>query len=744
MLVKRINRLKPEELLVDESIFALQNGFIGIRGNFAEGYSDNDIKENLINGIYNTYNYIYEENSPMFPQTGQRIINVIDGQTIEIYADNIKIDLTSSKLNTLERILDLESGLYSRKAEYKTPQGLEVMIKEERIVSFVIPELYLVKLTVEPLNRDAEFRIVSHLKLPQSIKMERSDSRIHKPTESQLILRKAEEEQGFMKMIAETTISKLFVGAGALHNQAFDFMVEANGIEARKTVKLDKNTAFTLEKLVFYSDNQEDSEAELQTLFENCKDYSFNTLLELQKQHVQDFWERTKINIYGNDEIDKRVKYNLFQLYSSCPNTHNLSIPAKGLTGEGYEGHYFWDTEIYMIPFFAINHPGKAKKLLMYRYQHLQQAKEEARKHGIDVGAKFPWRTINGYEVSPYFLAGSAQYHINCDIAYAFIKYYQFTGDIDFMINYGFEVILESSRFLYESGNYHDGKFHINNVTGPDEYTTLVNDNYFTNSMTQFQFKFLSEFFHKNKSDLQERIKTLKVDEAEITAFEQAAEKMNLIFDEKLGIFAQDSSFLKKKELDLARLPKEKFPLLLHYHPLFIYRHQVLKQADVLLSLILLDYDDQDIIKKNFEYYLARTTHDSSLSKCIHAIVAYRLGLNDLATDMLENIIAMDFDNTNKNTDHGLHIANSGGIYLAIMLGVFGLEYDEKSIRINPVLPRNMDGIETSITYHENKIDIRLADKIYIKVSKPINLGVYTDTISIDGEYQCDYKQYAN
>ncbi|MDT8336505.1 MAG: hypothetical protein RQ856_01605 [Candidatus Izemoplasmatales bacterium] len=744
MLVIRDNRLKEEELLVDESIFTLQNGLIGIRGNFAEGYGVNHIKETLVNGFLNFYNYIYEENSPKFPQIGQRIINVIDGQTVEFYLDGKQLNLKTAELINLKRELDLSTGLYKRESLYKTKDNLDVLITEKRLVLFEIRELFVLEISIKILNSDANVRVVSKLSLPEPMKNERLDSRIHKPSEAQLLLEDIIIDKNYSLIKASTTKSRMSIVTGCFHNQNLKIETSKTGIEASQGFFLEKSDEFSLEKYVIYTPStiHEDIVKSNQEIYQKIKNKSFDYFLKLQKKHLDNFWEHTNLNIYGNEELDRRVKYNLFQLYSSALDSDMVSIPAKGLTGEGYEGHYFWDTEIYMVPFFTINHPKLAKNLLLYRYNKRKEAKEEALNQGIDKGIKFPWRTINGYEVSPYFLAGSAQYHINADIAYAFIKYYQLTNDLEFMINYGFEIVLETSRFLYAAGNYHQGKFHINNVTGPDEYTTMVNDNYYTNSMTKNQFEFLVDFYYKNKSNLTKHIEELKLTEKEILDFQKAHEAISIIFNEKLRVYAQDSSFFTKAELDLNKLPKETFPLLLHYHPLFIYRHQVLKQADVLLSMILLNNYDLDILRSNFDYYLKRTTHDSSLSKCIHAIAALSLGMVDLGSRYLEDIINMDFDNLNNNTDHGLHIANSGGIYLAIILGIFGFKFDSEQVCFNPILPKDMKGIETTVNYHGIDITINLSSKINIKVSKPIIIGIYTDKILIKDYYQCDYKSF--
>ncbi len=741
MKIIRNNRIKHNELLVDESIFALQNGYMGTRGNFAEGYGLNETKETLINGFYNYYDFIYEENSLAFPQKGQRIVNVIDGQTVEIYVDDQLLNLKNAELINLKRELDLSNGLYYREAHYRTKDEKEFLITENRLSSQLQKEIFIIKLGIKAINCSSKVKIVSKLSMPIPIKLERSDSRIHKPTKVQLVMSDLGMEKDFAFIKAKTTKSDLELCTTFFHNKKLIYSRTENGIKAEIEVELNYGESFELEKYLIYTASHLHKKV-LENNLEIVKTYlgkDFNYYLSHQEKIISDFWQNCELTIEGNNFLDERLKYNLYQLYSSASNDYRLNIPAKGLTGEGYEGHYFWDTEIYMIPFFTITQPEIAKSLLLYRYYHLDEAKKEALNHGVNKGVKFPWRTINGNEVSPYFPAGSAQYHINADIAYAVIMYYHYTNDFQFMIDYGFELILETARFLYAIGNYSKGKFHINNITGPDEYTTLVNDNYFTNSVTKYQFEFLDNFYKKYKQELLEKSKTLAFDENEIIKFKTAAELMTLNFDDELGVFAQDSSFLTKSELDLSGIPKDKFPLLLNYHPLFIYRHQILKQADVLLSMFLLDFQDNLLLKNNFDFYLKRTTHDSSLSKCIHSIIAFRLGEIDLGTKFLNEIISMDFDNLHHNTDHGLHIANSGGIYLAIIFGVLGLRIKEDKLILKPVMLKNIKGIKTRINYRNTEIVISLSNQIEIKVSKPIQIGIYNDEVKIITTHLCDY-----
>jgi alpha,alpha-trehalose phosphorylase len=741
MIISRLNRLDNNELLVDESIFALQNGLIGVRGNFSEGYNERDYKQTLINGFYNLYDYKYEENSPAFPQKGQRIVNVIDGQTIEIYLENTAINLENCELRKLERHFNLKKGYSQRTAEYITKKGYIINIYEEKLVSFTQKELLIIKLRISSPNYKGKLKIVSRLRLPNKSTLDTSDTRINMASNDQLNIHEKYFNKDKVVLLSETTASKLKLAVGMTHSLPVEYISSFRGINAEIEINLEKD--FEIDKFVTFTPNtiyEKHLEDNLKILDE-AKKMGLDYYKHQQKAYLDKFWNEVNVVIDGNNTLNKSINYNIYQLNSCSVNNTKLSIPAKGLTGEGYEGHYFWDTEIYMIPFFIVTNPEKAKTLLLNRYNAFEKGKDIAKSQGATKGVKIPWRTINGAEVSPYYPAGSAQYHINSDVAYSVIKYFQFTKDFDFMVNYGFEMLLETARFLYDVGNYYNNAFHINNVTGPDEYTAVVNDNYYTNSMAKYHFESLGDFYYKYKRKLDLVKKKLDFSDQEIDELIRAANLMELPFSNELNVVLQDDSFLQKRPLEFNKLPREKFPLILHYHPLYIYKHQVLKQADTLLSMFLLDYSDLEIFTNSFNYYLPKTTHDSSLSKCIHAIAAFRLGKVDLGYEYLEDIAKIDMENTHHNTDHGIHIANSGGIYLTILYGLLGFRIKDDKIIFRPVLPKEIKTLQFKLIYKNTEINIKLDSEIGFRVDKPIELGIYSNNILVEDVYSCDYRK---
>jgi alpha,alpha-trehalose phosphorylase len=346
---------------------------------------------------------------------------------------------------------------------------------------------------------------------------------------------------------------------------------------------------------------------------------------------------------------------------------------------------------MYMVPYFLLTNPMQAKRLLLHRYHGLQEARQEARNLGHPRGAKYPWRTINGTEASPYFPAGSAQYHINAIIAYQFIQYHLLTKDEAFLLDYGFEVLYDTAQIYLEIGYHTDDGFEILGVTGPDEYTALVDNNYYTNSMAQYHMEYLVRFFEQYEARLRPGFDPSVVNECR-----KAAKRMVLRFDETRNIHPQDDSFLRKKPVDLATWKR---PLLLHYHPMTIYRHQVCKQADVIASYLLLDNVPEDVMRDSLNFYERVTTHDSSLSKCIFSIQHLRVGQQDIGEAYFHEQLQIDFDNTYGNTGHGLHLANMGGTYLVLVLGFLGLRWNDEGLAIRPKLPSGVRRIQAPIHY---------------------------------------------
>jgi len=436
-------------------------------------------------------------------------------------------------------------------------------------------------------------------------------------------------------------------------------------------------------------------------------------LYKKQAAYLTDYWSNCTVEIDGDEPLNNAIRFSLYQLIQSVGKDRYSNIAPKGLSGDGYEGHYFWDSEMYIQPFFTITNPDISKKLIEYRYATLDMARENARILGHKSGALYPWRTIMGRECSGFFPAGSAQYHINGDIAYSIVAYYLATKDIMFIQEMGAEIVLETARLWLEVGNFHQGKFHINGVTGPDEYTCIVNNNYYTNVLAQYHLNWAVKIYHllETTGGLNKLEQKIQLKPQEIEAFKKAADHMYLPYDEKLKINPQDDSFLQKQPWDLKDIPKDKFPLLLHYHPLYLYRHQVCKQADTVLAhFILEDAQSKETMLNSFQYYEKITTHDSSLSRGIFGIMAARLGLEEKAFAYFKDTARFDLDDKHKNTHDGLHIANMGNNYMAVVYGFGGFRLKESGIFLAPILPRAWTAYRFKIRIEDSRIMVHVKE----------------------------------
>ena len=441
---------------------------------------------------------------------------------------------------------------------------------------------------------------------------------------------------------------------------------------------------------------------------------SFEEVLKLQKEYLKDFWKDAYIQIVSEENLEESINYSSYALLQSLGTDGKTNIAAKGLSGSGYEGHYFWDTEMFIFPVFLHLQPDLAKNILHYRINTLDKARENRQLFGYQTGALYPWRTISGTESSAFFEAGSAQHHINADIAYAFIQYFHYTNDWQLMLDGGLDVLIETARVFLEIGYEKNDLFHIDKVTGPDEYTVMVNDNYYTNKMVAYHFKETAELLKILKQSMPEQFfdlcERLKVTDSEIQKMSRYSKMMAQPFDDKLGILAQDRDFLNKNFWPYTK-EETNYPLLLNYHPLMIYRYQISKQADAVLALMLFqDEFDLETVKNTISYYDTITTHDSSLSYSTFSIVYSRLGNVEKGYQYFLENARMDLDNLHHNTKDGIHTASMGGTFQAILYGFCNLTIKGDQLSLKPNLPKQIKEIHLPIQFRSRKFLIHVTE----------------------------------
>ncbi|SDJ98076.1 glycoside hydrolase family 65 protein [Sediminibacillus albus] len=692
--------LDEKSLLLNESLFALGNGYLGVRGNFEEGYQqgNNSIRGTYINAFHDETEISYGEKLHAFPDTQQKLVNIIDSQDVTIFIDGELFSLFSGKVMEYEQNLHFDGGYSERIIRWLSPNGKEVKLHFRRMVSFVLKELFLIDIKVEPVTPVNEIKIVSSVNGDVSNYIDKNDPRVASGHAKRLFVKEAGMQAEYSIVRNQTMVTNLEVACVtdstvAASDYQYNSETSESGVKEIYTCNGNKPVQFT--KFNVYTDTLRHQEKLVETglgILQKIKGAVFEDFIVEQTAYLTNFWNNSDVTISGDQALQEGIRFNLFHLLQSVGKDPVSNIAAKGLSGEGYEGHYFWDTEIYMFPVFLMTNPDLAKNLLVQRYSTLDSARLRAKEMGHSKGALFPWRTITGTESSGFFPAGTAQYHISADIAYSYVQYFLATTDVSFLKDYMAEVLFETARLWMDTGHMYNGQFRIDNVTGPDEYTCIVNNNYYTNIMAKNNLNWAAKVYkllEEVDSTLLDRMKAeLSLNEEEVREWTEAAENMYLPYDEKLGINAQDDTFLQKNRWDLQATPKEKFPLLLNYHPLTLYRYQVCKQADTVLGHFLLE-DEQNLetIKKSYDYYEQVTTHDSSLSYCIFSIMASKLGYTEKAYDYFMKTARLDLDNTHGNTKDGLHMANMGGTWMAIVYGFAGLRLKETGLSFAPFLP---------------------------------------------------------
>ncbi|MDQ0414101.1 glycoside hydrolase family 65 protein [Mesobacillus stamsii] len=718
------NERTQDSLLLEESLYSLGNGYLGIRGNFEEGYGEGmeSIRGAYQNAFHDIIEIPYGEKLFAFPETQQKLVNVIDSQTVQIFfgEEEERFSLFEGKVLSYNRQLHLDKGYADRVIHWQSPAGKEVKLTFRRLVSFFYRELFVIETMIEPVNFFGKVKILSSINGNIANYVNPNDPRVGSGHAKMLSVKETGISQEILYTLNETFVSKLQTSCVSTHHLSGaegvpEFVKKDSGVEM--VIDFQLSGPVKLTKWNVYTDNLRHEGNIVEQgmgIIQNLRDKTFDQILELQTEYMEGFWEGSDIIIRGDDNLQEGIRFNLFQLLQSTGRDKYSNISAKGLSGEGYEGHYFWDTEIYILPVFMLSHPDLAKQLLRYRYSILDHARARAKEMGHKQGALFPWRTISGGESSSYFPAGTAQYHISADIAYSYVQYYLATEDRDFIMEYGAEVLFETARLWLEVGHYHEGLFKIDAVTGPDEYTCIINNNYYTNVMAKYNLQWAAKMYKmmldKEPEQLAQLADRLKLSTAEVSSWEKAGQNIYLPYDKELKINPQDDSFLKKAVWDFDHTPKDHYPLLLHYHPLTLYRYQVCKQADTVLAHFLLEEEqDFETIKNSFSYYERITTHDSSLSSCIFSIMAAKIGDYKKAYEYFIETARLDLDNTHGNTKDGLHMANMGGTWMSIVYGFAGLRLKENGIVLNPSIPENWSQYGFKVKYKGMRLDILIS-----------------------------------
>jgi len=738
-----------EDVGVTETLFAVANGYLGLRGNFPEGRHEYE-HGTYINGFHETFQIRHAENAYGFAEIGQTIINAPDAKVMRVYVDDEPLSLDVADVREYERVLDMREGVLRRHIRWMTPSGKDVVVDDERFVSFEEKHLAVLRLTITVLNSDAPVTISCQVINRQDGENVYGGTPIvpkkagFDPRKAERIEERVLQPQEYWQDENRSAFGYRVTQSGMALGVAADHVVETeNEVEARRLIEPDiaKNVfrvharagvPTTVTKFVAYHTSRGVPPRELvdrcRRTLDRAMSTGCDTLLAHQAEWLAGFWDRSDVRIAGHDDLQQATRWCLFQLAQASARADGLGVPAKGMTGSGYSGHYFWDTEIYVLPFLTYTTPQWARNALRMRYLMLPAARRRAFQLN-EAGALFPWRTISGEEASAYYAAGTAQFHINADIVYALAKYVRATGDVDFLHREGIDIAVETARLWTTLGFWRtsdDGErtFHIHGVTGPDEYTTVVNDNLFTNVMARFNLRFAARVVRELAAADGEAFRTmvtrLNLEAGEADAWERAAEAMYIPFSPALGIHPQDHVFLEREIWDLENTPADKRPLLLHYHPLVIYRYQVLKQADVVLALFLQGnhFSPEDKLA-DFEYYDPLTTGDSTLSAVVQSILAAEVGYQDLALEYFRQSLFVDLADLHHNAADGVHVASAGGVWTALVCGFGGMRDHFGELTFDPRLPAAWPELSYALEWQGTRLDITLRrDSLTVRASE--------------------------
>ena len=733
---------RPDDLGVTETLFSVANGYLGMRGNPEEGrpaYAHGT----FVNGFHETWPIRHAESAFGFARTGQTIVNAPDTKVLKIYVDDEPLTFGTADLEHYERRLDFRDGVLRRHLIWRTPSGKRVRIDSTRMVSMSQRHLAILTLEVEMLSGDAPVVISSQI-------LNRQDGldeyRARHPVPDEVVdPRRAAAfgERVLLPRLSYATEERIGLGYQCAHSGmtiavAADHVLETpdeheelarcDEDQAKLVFRVDatQGTTIRLQKTVAYHTSRVVPVRELSDRCDRTLDrarrHGAEHYLADQRAWYADFWAAADVELADDTPehraVQQAIRYNLFSLAQATGRIDGLGVPAKGVTGSGYEGHYFWDTEIYVVPFLTYTRPEVARNALHFRSVMLPAARERAREMAQS-GAMYPWRTINGEEASAYYAAGTAQVHIDADVAYALVKYVRATGDHGFLLREGIDILVETARMWADLGFWRSNgepTFHIHGVTGPDEYTTVVNNNLFTNVMARFNLEQAVEaveWIRDEHPEVYVRVAArLGLDPDEVEEWRACAAGMTIPYDEGLAIHPQDDFFLDREVWDLSRTPAELRPLLLHYHPLVIYRFQVLKQADVVLALFLQgDRFSIDEKRADFEYYDPITTGDSTLSAVVQSVIAAEVGYHEAALHYFHQSLYVDLADLHGNTVDGLHVASTGGVWSALVFGFGGMRDHGGRLSFEPRLPLTWPGLTFRVCWQGSRVQVELTQQ---------------------------------
>ena len=736
----RETQLDLDILAQTESLFALSNGLLGLRGNLDEG-EPFGLPGTYLNSFYELRPLRYGESGYGYPESSETIVNVTNGKIIRLLVEDEPFDVRYGELLSHERELDLRAGVLRRRVEWRSPAGASVRVTSTRLVSLVQRAVAAILYEVEPLGEAVRLVVQSELVANEAGRAREDDPRAAGVLEAPLQSEHFFERDGRVVLTHSTRRSGLLIAAGMDHTvegpAGTETAPESGADVGRFTVttRLESGERLRLIKFLAYGWSSARSVPALRDQVVAALSEALQTgwggLLESQRTYLDGFWDRADIELEGDGDLQQALRFALFHTMQSSARAERRAIAAKGLTGPGYDGQTFWDTERFVLPLLTYTIPAAAGDALRWRHTTLDLARARASQLGLQ-GAAFPWRTIAGSECSGYWPAGTAAFHIGADIADAVIRYQAATEDTEFESEVGLELLVETAR-LWRSLGHRDaeGRFHIDGVTGPDEYSAIADNNVYTNLLAQRNLRAAAEAATRHPR----RVADLGATAEEAASWRDAAEHMVIPWDDRLGVHPQSENFTDHQIWDFEGTKPEQYPLLLHFPYFDLYRKQVVKQPDLVLALHWRGDAFTDEEKaRDFAYYEALTVRDSSLAACTQAVIAAELGHLELAYDYFAESALLDLLNLEQNTRDGLHIASLAGTWLAAVAGFGGMRDHDGNLSFAPRLPPQLQRLVFRISFRGRslQVDVGQNEVSYILLDgEPLEIDHHGEPIEI-------------
>jgi alpha,alpha-trehalose phosphorylase len=723
-----------------ESIFALSNGHIGLRGNLEEG-EPHGMPGTYLNSFYEARKLPYAESAYGDPESGQVIVNVTNGKIIRLLVDDEPFDIRYGELHRHERILDFRAGVLRREVEWVSPVGQAIRLNTVRLVSFVHRAVAAILYEVEPLEEAASFVLQSELVANEPLPAAADGD----PRAGSVAVTLGPES--FSDHRRRVTLAHRTKESGLLMAAGMDHEIDAPSEPRIRvwssedlgrvsfTADLEPGQRLRVVKFLSYGWSGQRSlpavTDQVEAALSGARHKGWDGLVKAQREYLDEFWDGADVEIEGDPELQQAVRFAYFHLLQAGARAEQRAIPAKGLTGTGYDGHTFWDTEAFVLPALAYTLPQAARDALLWRHATLDLARDRARVLGL-AGAAFPWRTIRGQECSGYWPAGTAAFHVNADIANAVIRYVGVTEDDDFERFAGLELLVETAR-LWRSLGHHDaqGRFRIDGVTGPDEYSAIADNNVYTNLMAERNLRGAADAAERQP----DRARELGVDAEETASWRDAAAAMMIPYDQSLGVHPQAEGFTEHAVWDFAGTRPEQYPLLLHFPYFDLYRKQVVKQADLVLALYWRgDFFSPEEKARDFDYYESLTVRDSSLSAAVQAAIAAEVGHLELAYDYFAEAALLDLDDIHHNTRDGLHLASLAGALIAAVGGFGGIRDHDGELNLAPRLPDALTRLAFRFRFKNRQIMVEVDQRQarYTMVEgEPLDVTHHGDSVTI-------------